>query len=96
MRQAQTFPAEARSQPRITRTTTVGSLKNASLIAAGESVERVVEKPRALVHAAIQHEVALVVEKTGLPEELPYECLSPSVHQCDDLLQEFTLMKAPH
>ncbi len=70
--------------PRITSTTTVGSLKNASLIAAGESVERIVEKRRALVHAETHHEVALVTEETGLLEKQPYECLSPSTHQCDD------------
>ncbi len=44
----------------------------------------VVEKPRALVHAKTQQEVAQVAEETGLLEEPPYECLSPSVHQCDD------------
>ncbi len=71
-------------EPRITSTTTVGSLKNASLIVAGESVERVVEKPRALLHVETQHEVALVAEETGLLEEPLYDCLSPSVRTCGD------------
>ncbi len=65
-------------------TTSVGSLKYASLIAAAEGVESVVEKPRALVHAETQREVALVAEETGLLEEPPFECLSPSFHKCDD------------
>ncbi len=65
-------------------TTAVGSFKNASLIAAGESLERVVEKPRALLHAKAQHEVALVAEETGLLEEPAYDCLSPWVHPCGD------------
>ncbi len=64
-------------EPRITSTTPVGSLKYASLIAAAEGVESVVEKPRALVHAETQREVALVAEETVLLEEPPYECLSP-------------------
>ncbi len=59
-------------------------MKNAALIAAGESVERVVEKPPALVHSETQHEVDQVAEETGLLEEPPYECLTPSVHQRDD------------
>ncbi len=71
-------------EPRITSTTTVGSLKNASLIAACESVERVIEKPWALLHAETQHEVALVTEEMGLLEEPPCDCLSPSVHPCGD------------
>ncbi len=59
-------------------------MKNAALIAASESVERVVEEPRTLVHAETQQEVSQVAEETGLLEELPYESLSPSVHQSDD------------
>ncbi len=39
------------------------------------------ENPRALVHAETQHEVT---EETGLLEVPPYECLSPSEHQCDE------------
>ncbi len=72
------------SESRITSTTTVGSLKNAAIISAEESVERVVEKPRVPVQAKIQHEMALVAEETGLLEETPNEWLSSSVQQCDD------------
>ncbi len=71
-------------EPRITSTTTVGLFKNASLIAACESEERVVQRTRALVHVETQHEVALVANKTGLLHEPPYKCLSPSFHQCGD------------
>ncbi len=72
------------SVPRITSTTSGCSLKNFSLIAAGESEDRTVEKPRALVHAETKPEVALVEDETGVPEYPPYECFSPSIHQCDD------------
>ncbi len=72
------------SESRITNTTPVGSLQNAPLIAARESIARVMEKPRVLVHAAAQHDVALVTEEKGLLEEPPYEWLFPSEHQCDD------------
>ncbi len=39
-----------------------------------------------IVHAETQHEVALMAGETGLLEELPYECLSPSDHHSDDQL----------
>ncbi len=42
------------------------------------------ENPRAIVHAVTQLEVALMMEETGLLEELPYECPSPSDHNSDD------------
>ncbi len=35
------------------------------------------------MHAETQHEVALMTEETGLLEELPYECPSPSDHHSD-------------
>ncbi len=41
------------------------------------------ENTRAIVHAATQHEAALMTEETGLLEELPYECPSPSDHHSD-------------
>ncbi len=41
------------------------------------------ENPRAIVHAETQHEMALMTEETGLLEELPYECPSPSDHHSD-------------
>ncbi len=42
------------------------------------------ENPRTIVHAETQHEAALMVEETGLLEELPYECPSPFDHHSDD------------
>ncbi len=53
------------SEARITNITTVDSLKTYSLIATGESVEKVMEKPRVLVHAEAQRAVPLVTEETG-------------------------------
>ncbi len=49
------------------------------------------EKPQALVHAETQHEVALVAEETGLQDEPPNECLSPSVHHCDDQFATYSV-----
>ncbi len=43
-------------------------------------MERAMKKPREIVHAEIQHEMALMTEETGLLEELPHECPSPSDH----------------
>ncbi len=59
-------------EPSITSATTVCKLKSASLIAARESVKRVVEKPRALVYAETQHEAALGADETRLLEEPPH------------------------
>ncbi len=42
------------------------------------------ENPRAIVHAETQYKVALMTKETGLLEELPYECPSPSDHHSDD------------
>ncbi len=55
-----------------------------SLTAKEENVERAMENLRAIVHAETQHEAALITEKTGLLEELPNECPSPSDHHSDD------------
>ncbi len=41
------------------------------------------ENSRAIVHAETQHEAALMTEETGLLEELPYECPSPSGQHSD-------------
>ncbi len=41
------------------------------------------ESPREIAHAETQHEMALMTEETGLLEELPYECPSPSDHHSD-------------
>ncbi len=49
------------------------------------------ENPWAIVHAVTQHEVALMMVETGLQEELPYECPSPSDHHSDD---QFTTCSA--
>ncbi len=42
------------------------------------------ENSREIVHAETQHEAALMSEETGLLEELPYGCPSPSDHHNDD------------
>ncbi len=47
-------------------------------------MERAMENPPAIVYAETQHEVALMTEETGVLEELPYECLSPSAPYNDD------------
>ncbi len=60
-----------------------GSFKgNDSLTTAGEGVEVVIAHPWALVYVEVREEVVLVSEERELLEELIYEWLSPTEHQC--------------
>ncbi len=62
-----------------------GSLKREdSLTAAEEEGDGIMAHPRTLVYAEAQEEAARMIEETGLLENQPYECLSPSDCQWDD------------